>query len=237
MGKAKQRGRPHKKRYHAGPFVFQAPNRPAIPEEMLQELNDPANFKETLTGTCGENVQWRLEINQDKTVMYLTGSGPMYPYTKLGDNPPWGMNQHGITEIHMDDAITHLGTFLFPECWNLTTLHLPAQLVSIGEGAFSGCRSLVLASLPDTLIHIGDGAFSGCKHLALTSLPESLVCIEGAAFRGCTDLALDHLPPNLEYIGTEAFANCPKLKLHQLPAKLVYSGRCAFTGCPQVFLP
>jgi hypothetical protein len=232
----------HKKRSHTGPFISnsQDPNKLVIPEELFQELSNPANFEETLTGTCGENIQWRLEISQDKAVMYLTGSGPMCPYSKyvtLEDNLPWCMNQDGITEIHMNDAITHLGDFIFTECRNLTTLHLPAQLRSIGEGAFAGCSSLALTSLPDTLTRIGDGAFSGCTHLALTSLPGSLVCIEGRAFIGCGELALDHLPPNLEYIGEEAFINCSKLKLNQFPGKLMHVGIDAFEGCPLVSFP
>lgn len=242
MSKSKKRSHARKKRHPISsgiPRVLPgvSPDKREIPEELLQALSSPANFEETLTGTCGENVQWRLEISQDKAIMYLTGSGPMYPYVKLGDNPPWCMNQDGITEIYMDDGITHLGTFIFNECWDLTTLHLPARLISIGEGAFAGCRSLAHASLPDTLTHIGDGAFSGCKRLALTSLPDSLVYIGGGAFSGCTDLAFDHLSPNLEYIGEEAFLNCSKLKLNQFPGKLMHVGIDAFEGCPLVSFP
>jgi hypothetical protein len=61
MSKQKKRSHTntHKKRSHTGSFISnsQDPNKLVIPAELLQELSNPANFEETLTGTCGENVQ------------------------------------------------------------------------------------------------------------------------------------------------------------------------------------
>lgn len=231
MSKSKKRS--HKKPSHSGPFVFPGDSgRFMIPDERLRDGQE-----EPQEGICGENVRWRLEITPDAAVLHLTGSGSMYPYTDSRDNPPWYQNADLITEIRMDDGITHLGAYCFSECWDLTAARLPAQLRSIRRGAFAGCRALTLTALPDTLTRIESGAFDGCGKLALTTLPDSLVCIEDGAFRGCSRLVLDYLPDSLEYIGQEAFLDCPGLKLSQLPPKLSYMGRDAFTGCPLALFP
>lgn len=179
------------------------------------------------SGSCGENLTWTLDENGTLTI---SGTGEMYDFDVDIIRGPWG---DGITQIIIEEGITHIGDFAFWDCRGLTgALTLPASLTSIGTYAFSGCRGFTgNLTLPANLINIGEHAFVECGFTGLT-LPDGLTSIESYVFAGCNGLTGNlTFPASLISIGEEAFLACDGLTGLVLPANLTSIGVGAFELC------
>ena len=88
---------------------------------------------------------------------------------------------------------------------NLTEVHLPETLTTIGSACFENCSSLTDISLPPSLTTINEYAFNNCTSLVDINLPSSITSINKDAFRNCSALAIVIDLPNLETLGEDAF--------------------------------
>ena len=103
------------------------------------------------TGTCGDNLTWRLTENGEADFTYnsgtytpltltITGTGAMTDYAGSGDTP-WGSNHIAITHLELPEGLTHVGNHAFALNYFIQSVTLPASVTSIGEQAFSSVGS------------------------------------------------------------------------------------------------
>ena len=108
------------------------------------------------SGTCGDNLQWKLT---DEGVLTITGTGKMkdwkYNYS------PWYAYK-SVKQVIIGDGVTTIGSSAFSGCSSLTSLTIPNSVTDIGSSAFSGCSSLTSVTIGNSVTEIGYYAFSGC---------------------------------------------------------------------------
>ena len=103
------------------------------------------------TGTCGDNLTWRLTENGEADFTYdsgtytpltltITGTGAMTDYTASGDTP-WWSNHIAITHLELPEGLTHVGNYAFYFNSYMQSVTLPASVTSIGESAFRSVGS------------------------------------------------------------------------------------------------
>ncbi len=187
---------------------------PVLPEE------EPALMSAEASGAqiCGPELTWELAGG----VLTIRGSGAMYDYdgTDEENQPPWYAYQAEITSIEFQGHLTHIGSWAFYDCANVTgTVYLPSlQLSSIGDNAFYGCTGLGWIDIPDSVSHIGTAAFWGCSGLVSVSLPNGLGSIGDVSFANCSSLMEISIPRSVSSIGSAAFSGCSGLQ------KVVFAG-------------
>ena len=108
-----------------------------------------------------------------------------------------------ITAVHIPDAVTDLGEFLFDGCENLRHIKLPAGLTHLWGHTFcrSGFEEIVL---PDRLASLPPFAFKDCKNLKRVVCGAGMKRIYAWAFGGCNQLAEVVCSPAVE-ISPEAY--------------------------------
>ena len=111
------------------------------------------------SGTCGDNLQWKLT---DEGVLTITGTGKMkdwkYNYS------PWYAYK-SVKQVIIGDGVTTIGSSAFSGCSSLTSVTIGNSVTEIGGYAFSGCSSLTSLTIPNSVTDIGSSAFSGCKNV------------------------------------------------------------------------
>ncbi|HCC52075.1 MAG TPA: hypothetical protein DEQ30_08475, partial [Porphyromonadaceae bacterium] len=132
------------------------------------------------SGTCGENLTWRLEY----TTLTISGTGNMDGYGNYYSeiNAPWYQYRSNIKKVIIEDGVKSIGTNAFVSLNNVDTVILGKDIGSIGESGFAGCTNLKKINFPSILTTIYSYAFQS--------------------------VALDSLSlPNNASIGSYAFAN------------------------------
>ena len=135
------------------------------------------------SGTCGDNLQWKLT---DEGVLTITGTGKMKNYS--GSSRLWSAYKNVIKQVIIDDGVTTIGYSAFYRCSSLTSVTIPISVTEIGVGAFSGCSSLTSVTIPNSVTEIGVGAFSYCSSLTSVTIPSSVTTIWHSAFYGCKNI-------------------------------------------------
>ena len=217
---------------------------------ILQLLPVSVFAADETSGTCGENLTWR--INGD--TLFIEGEGAMYDYGGYYDelkeewveNPaPW--SEEAYAYIELDDRITYIGQDAFSGNW-AESIELPAGLEGIGNGAFLNSRNLTKIVLPEGLTEMGDSAFGSCHALKTVTIPSTLKVIPQGAFDECINLTDVTIAEGVEEIGAAAFANCfdmvdfsgtgtyfyfnlPGLERIEIPGSVKKIGEHAFSRC------
>ena len=101
--------------------------------ELTQDTVLTAEFDQTYSGQCGDNLYWEFANN----TLTITGTGAMY------DERPWSLLVDQIQKIALPIGITHLGNDAFQDCIGLRDIDLPYTLETIGDYSFNGCRRLI----------------------------------------------------------------------------------------------
>ena len=131
------------------------------------------------SGTCGDNLQWKLT---DEGVLTITGTGKMkdwkYNYS------PWYAYK-SVKQVIIGDGVTTIGSSAFSGCSSLTSVTIPNSVRTIGSSAFSNCRALTSITIPNSVTEIGPSAFSDCRSLTSVTIPNSVTTIGGNAFSDC----------------------------------------------------
>ena len=143
------------------------------------------------SGTCGDGLTWSF---YEDGLLYIKGSGAMDDYS-ADDPAPWDYCKHGITDLRIDEGVTHIGDYAFADCTELMWLDLPEDtLTSIGDHAFESCESLQEIKLPETLTELGTDAFAWCTGVTGTLvIPGAVGSVPQSAFAGLcgiTDLVI-----------------------------------------------
>lgn len=231
-----------------------APEEEALPteatESVLAEVQPVVQFQEMNAaivdqGTCGDNLTWTRDSDG---VLTISGVGEMTDYQFGSRNPPWVQNIN-ITQIVVEEGVTHIGKEAFIHMNNVVSVELPETLTSIGSYAFKRCVALKEINLPTGLQDIGSYAFESCAELSRIEIPAGITAIYSDTFRGCsvltevvlheglmaihsnafygTNLTSITIPNSVTTIGSRAFQSC-SFKEITLPSNITSLGEQAF---------
>ena len=210
-----------------------------------------------VSGQCGDSLTWTL--TEDGTLT-ITGSGAMWDYDNNVSYAPWYTYRTRISQLVLDDRITHIGSYafykLYRDCTDVykkDSLPLPAGLKSVGDYAFYEVRKVENLTIPDGVESIGSYAFAYiCMHTGysngttgstsdiygtLTMPAKWPVLGEGAFYCNNFTGAL-HIPEGVESIPAMAFYSAEFTTL-TLPESIRYIGDSAFfsLGITELKLP
>ena len=124
---------------------------------------------DSVSGTCGDGLNWSLDTGTGR--LTITGSGAMDDYTyDPADNPegrkaPWYDHLENIRTVALSKGVTSIGDGAFSGCSNLEAIGLPESLEQIGREAFVSCKALTEVLIPDNVSFIGQDAFGDCENL------------------------------------------------------------------------
>ena len=153
-------------------------------------LVDTAYAAETVSsGTCGDNVTWRLS---DDGTLTISGKGDMADYNS--GTAPWYSVRSQIKSVVIERGVTSIGNDAFYGCDALTGVTIPGSVTRIEDYAFSDCSSLTSVTIPNSVTYIGYWAFSDCDSLTSVTIPGSVTKIGGSVFYDCdalTDIYYD----------------------------------------------
>ena len=187
---------------------------------------EPDDPNATITGSCGDNVNWTL---YESGLLTISGTGAMDNFSLGG--APWYSNIRTIQTVQIENGVTSIGNRAFYNCPSLTSVTIPSSVTSIGQGAFTACTSLTIDTFPSNITSIGHQAFSDCFSLTSMTIPSSVTSIGGGAFSGCSSLTSVTLPSSITSIEYQTFSGCTSMTSVTLPASVTSIGDFAFMGC------
>ena len=108
-------------------------------------------------------------------------SGAMDNYYSMDPNLPWREYLNQITNIVVEDGVTHVGDFCFTGS-STSTITLGKDLTTIGKSAFYNCSNVTNLTIPVRVRNIGAEAFGGCiSHVYCYTEPNLLSAENGFA--------------------------------------------------------
>lgn len=149
---------------------------------------------EKITGVCGGNVTWELDMETGK--MVISGCGPMQNYEPT-IFAPWADYREAIKNLVVEEGVTTLGEHTFFKCVNLQTVSLPSTVGTLGFHSLSHCSSLKEIELPEGVRVLESRAFDACTSLEKIKFPLSLKAIDLKCFINCSAIR------EVVYAGTE----------------------------------
>ncbi|MCI9428149.1 MAG: leucine-rich repeat protein [Eubacterium sp.] len=211
------------------------------------------------SGTCGENLTWKLERAEDEGGAYtytLTISGTGDMGVRSFNRAGWTWARQSIDHIVIEDGVTSIcylggalvqsvtlpdsvkmiGSYAFANCYALTDVLIPDSVTEIGNRAFADCESLEHITIPDSVTSIYNGAFYHCGSLKQVTIPASVTEIKylngnEGVFEGCGSLRSVEIRNGLTEIGTEMFKDCISLADIEIPESVTMIRTGAFAGC------
>lgn len=149
---------------------------------------------EPITGVCGENMTYTLDMNTKK--LTITGTGPMDDFGQSGEfviHPAganeWHCYHDRIETIRIGEGVTTVGNQAFYNFSALTCVELPETLTEIGSSAFAGCVKLPEIRLPANLQRLAGHAFYKCESLESLTIPAAMTAFFPLSVTGCASLA------------------------------------------------
>ncbi len=189
---------------------------------------EPENW---VSGTCGDNAQWKLELTEGTLTVF--GSGAIYDYEhhNVGTPAPWYTYKESIRSVTIQSGITAIGSHAFHDLSSLTKVTMADSVATVGQSAFYYCSKLETVSFSAGLTAIKSSAFWECTALKEALLPEGLTFLGSNAFCGCDSLARVLLPSTLTTMDNGVFQSCPMLKAIQIPAGVGKLMPYTFANC------
>ncbi len=207
-------------------------------------------------GTCGENVSW--SYNSEENSLQISGTGDMYEYDE-DHKIPWYYYRARIQSIVVDEGVTSICTNAFKYFSTLSQVTLASSVNRIGAFAFDESayyknkdnwvdgvlyisRHLLAVDekklplnykLPDDLLTIGSYAFSNCDKLVTMDIPDSVKYVGDNAFAYCSSLTSVRISDAMNEICNDTFAYCEKLESVTFGenTNLTAIGAYAFKNC------
>ena len=176
------------------------------------------------SGECGEAVTWKLNAENKLTI---SGEGAITDFAN-STSVPWYSYKSTITELAIEDGISHIGNWSFYECRNVTSVTIPDSVTSIGSDAFKSCSRLTSVTIPDSVTTLGTGAFNFNSALTSVIIGNGITHIPNYCFNQASNLTNVSLGNSITHIGASAFGQCYKLNSITLPSSVVSIGEKAF---------
>ena len=177
---------------------------------LTQDTTFTAEFAQTFSGQCGDNLYWELI----ETTLHITGSGTMYNYTS--DTAPWKLLVSSINSLTIAEDVRSIDRSAFSDCtalesvvWNAKNYTNPTNK----EAApfYDICSQIKSFTFGENVEHIPAYLCYGMDKLTSVTTPNSLKTIGTSAFEGCARLSKISLGTGLEKIAANAFAGCTRL--------------------------
>ncbi len=216
--------------------------------------------KNTIGGTCGENLTWEFDEATGK--LTISGTGSMWPW-ETDSEVPWFDYHPAITAVEIGNGVTTISEGAFLNCTRLTTVTIGNSVTAIDVRAFIGCNELkdiklsantyysyigncLIENATKTLLlgnqfsvipsdgsatTIGKYAFFGCTGLTEITIPDGVTSIGYAAFDNCTGLNAVTIGNSVTTIDDWAFDNCTRLTAITIPDSVTTIGVGAFKNC------
>lgn len=163
-----------------GPMIFAESGSKA--EAFAEELQLPfvplgQEPEPTLSGQCGEDVYWELDL--ESGVLTLSGEGEPWRYRTtlddtdaIGSGPEWSSYRNFIRKVVVEPGVTKLTSSLFTNCVNLTEFDFgTVEEIDVNAITNSG---LVSVEFPETLRRIVDYGLQHNLYLESVVIPESV---------------------------------------------------------------
>ena len=198
---------------------------PVAALEATETQNEQSSINgNVVTGTCGDNLTWTLDL--DTGILTISGTGAMYDYSYSSSS--WYDYRYSIKTVVIENGVTSIGDYAFYWCTSLESITIPGSVTSIGNNVFEMCTSLesITVESGNTKYHSAGNCLIetaskmliyGCKN-SIIPTDGSVTSIGNEAFSWCTSLKSITIPGSVTSIGNEAFRNCTRLE------KLVYCG-------------
>lgn len=189
--------------------------------------------KNILSGKCGNNATWTLDLSTGK--MTITGTGDMEDY-KYSTRTPWVKYRDNIKTVNIDKGITRIGTNTFYNCTQLTEVTGCAGVLSIGINTFRNCKKLTKVAgctkltLAEQYAFCGDPVFSTIGSVSGTLNLPMCEKIGGYTFYECKGIVKLVTSDKMTYIGTRAFSNCTAMTDVKIGSKCTIIGSYSFCG-------
>ena len=208
-----------------------------IKNEKIKELLDSLNVKIIDSGSCGDNVKWKLDENG---LLTISGSGKMWDYAY---EYPLCSNKDKIKKVIIKSGVTNIGRMAFFECLGLTSVSMSDSVENIGIEAFKECRDLTSISISNNVTSIKDKAFDNCIKLKSITIPNSVTSIEEGAFGNCENLTSINVDSNNKNYSSKdgvlfnknktELICCPNGKSGEyiIPSGVTHIGESAFLFC------
>lgn len=190
-----------------------------------------------LSSTWDELVtDGKITINNKNEVTKVDtslGKTLVVPATVTGLYSSAFVDNTSMTNIHLQEGLSYIGTRTFGSCTNLTSIDIPSTVnlwsstfqyctslkvanipegtLKIGQFMFDNCHSLVSVTMHDNITEIGTGAFNNTKNLRGIDLPDNLITIRDRAFLG-SGIESITIPATVTSIEANAFKDCTNLK-------------------------
>ncbi len=124
-------------------------------------MNLYAKWGRVGSGTCGDNLTWKLDVNGTLTI---SGTGAMNHFNY--GTAPWNDYQENISSVVIENGVTTVGHHAFQSYPEINTVKFPGTLTSIGDYAFCDCDGIVEIAIPSSVSNIGVEAFSNTSDLS-----------------------------------------------------------------------
>ena len=166
------------------------------------DINENTDSDEIINGSCGDNVNFTLNISSGELFIY--GSGKMKDIGLL-TRSAWYEYKDYINSVVINDSVTSIGNSTFDDCGKITSVSIPASVASIGRHAFYNNYMLSSINIPNNVKYIGKEAFYNCSSLTSVNLPNNITLIEYNTFCECSKLSSITIPESVTSIGQSAF--------------------------------
>ena len=108
-----------------------------------------------------------------------------------------------VTSVDIPEAIygipvTHINTWAFENCRDLTSVTIPVSITRMDMSSFRGCVQLQHIVIPSSLTGLSSYLFEGCTSLTSVMIPDSVTTISNWAFDNCTSLTDVYYGGNLQ---------------------------------------
>ena len=136
---------------------------------------------ETVSGSCGENLYWNLDL--ETGVLTISGNGPEMARFASPEDVPWHAYRRQIKEVTWPNDFTFISEYAFYECSQLRSVDL-SGLMELCDYAFA-YSGLEEVTLPYDLMYLGrnDSAFYHCDSLqAFNAHGSKYTSIDGVLF-------------------------------------------------------
>ena len=191
--------------------------------ELTQDATFTAEFAQTYSGQCGDNLYWSFNNN----TLTITGFGDMWA------EHPWGLFDAETRTILFPDGITSIGDNAFNGFINLTSITIPNSVEGIGDYAFQGCSGLTSITIPNSMMGIGQSVFDDCSRL--TSVIWNAKNCEVYSYHPFknirTQITSFTFGDNVEYIPTYLCEGMSNLTSIKIPNSVKRIGSRAFQLC------
>ena len=106
--------------------------------ELTQDTTLVAEFAQSFSGQCGDNLYWSYDEG-NKTIS-ISGTGNMYDYTPT--TQPWILFKEELKEVAIANTATSLGKSAFAGSIRLAKVEIGANVENIADSVFAGCNRL-----------------------------------------------------------------------------------------------